>query len=260
MAYSTLTVEFNDDNETEFMLKFKIFKKEFEIGCSELANIWNLHYRGCLFDGKKSLEEWGPNVKQQAFELFNIQRISRKKVLVNIFSKEIRVLHYLLNYVLMPRSCGHSHVKDEDVITMWAMVNDIKINWTYFIVQHMLRFKKGLSTSGFGYVCLWTRIFRYLNIDVSGEEVKRMVPTSIINIRTIYHMGRGIEEGEEQQEPPPPQEQAPQEQAGPSEQPSMRDIMRVLQRIERKQARMDRRLHRIEQYMEIEEDEDEDQD
>ncbi|MED6190529.1 hypothetical protein PIB30_106788 [Stylosanthes scabra] len=39
---------------------------------------------------------------------------------------------------------------------------------------------------------------------------------------------RGIEEGEEQQEPPPPQEQAPQEQAGPSEQPSMRDIMQVL--------------------------------
>ncbi|MED6128620.1 hypothetical protein PIB30_099669, partial [Stylosanthes scabra] len=212
MAYSTLTVEFNDDNETEFMLKFKIFKKEFEIGCSELANIWNLHYRGCLFDGKKSLEEWGPNVKQQAFELFNIQRISRKKVLVNIFSKEMRVLHYLLNYVLIPRSSGHSHVKDEDVITMWAMVNDIKINWTYFIVQHMLRFKKGLSTSGFGYVCLWTRIFRYLNIDVSGEEVKRMVPTNIINIHTIHHMGRGIEEGEEQQEPPPPQEQAPQEQ------------------------------------------------
>ncbi|MED6225833.1 hypothetical protein PIB30_097513, partial [Stylosanthes scabra] len=98
----------------------------------------------------------------------------------------------------------------------------------------------------------------YLNIDVSGEEVKRMVPTNIINIRTIHHMGRGIEEGEEQQETPPPQEQAPQEQAGPSEQPSMRDIMQVLRRIERKQARMDRRLHRIEQYMEIEEDEDQD--
>ncbi|MED6112985.1 hypothetical protein PIB30_066837, partial [Stylosanthes scabra] len=30
MAYSTLTVEFNDDNEAEFMFKFKIFKEDFD--------------------------------------------------------------------------------------------------------------------------------------------------------------------------------------------------------------------------------------
>ncbi|MED6190873.1 hypothetical protein PIB30_110269, partial [Stylosanthes scabra] len=116
---------------------------------------------------------------------------------------------------------------------------------------------------GLGHAYLWTRIFEYLGIDFSGDSGRRISQNNIIDERTIHHMGRGIEEGEEQQEPPPPQEQAPQEQApqaGPSEQPSMRDIMQVLQRIERKQARMDRRLHRIEQYMEIEEDEDEDQD
>ncbi|MED6190409.1 hypothetical protein PIB30_105692 [Stylosanthes scabra] len=69
---------------------------------------------------------------------------------------------------------------------------------------------------------------------------------------------RGMEEGEEQQPPPPPQEQAPQEQAGPSEQPSMRDMMQVLLRIEQNQAnmdthltRVDQRLSRIEQYLEI---------
>ncbi|MED6224158.1 hypothetical protein PIB30_081138 [Stylosanthes scabra] len=73
------------------------------------------------------------------------------------------------------------------------------------------------------------------------------------------------EEGEEQQPPPPPQEQAPQEQAGPSEQPSMRDMMQVLLRIEQNQAnmdihltRVDQRLSRIEQYLEIDEYEDQD--
>ncbi|MED6166532.1 hypothetical protein PIB30_110262 [Stylosanthes scabra] len=177
----------------------------------------------------------------------------------------------------MPRSSGHGHVKDEDVITMWAMMNDIKINWTYFIVQHMLRFKRSLSTSGFGYVCLWTRIFRYLNIDVSGEEVKRMVPTSLINIRTLHHMGRNLgtqEYEEQQQKPPPPQEQAPQEQAGPSEppsdQPSLRDIMQAIQnmelnmnqrmdKIEKNQARMLRKIRRVEAYT-FDEDEAEDDD
>ncbi|MED6129129.1 hypothetical protein PIB30_104875 [Stylosanthes scabra] len=172
----------------------------------------------------------------------------------------MRVLHYLINYVLMPRSTGHLHVTIDDLVTMWAMVNDIKIYRPYFIAHNMLRFTKSDHSKGLGYAYLWTRIFEYLGIDVSGESERRISQNNIIDERTIHHMGRGIEEGEEQQEPPPPQEQAPQEQAGPSEQPSMRDIMHVLQRIERKQAHMDRRLHRIEQYMEIEKDEDEDQD
>ncbi|MED6142142.1 hypothetical protein PIB30_110619 [Stylosanthes scabra] len=153
-----------------------------------------------------------------------------------------------------------SHVTIDDLVTMWAMVNDIKISWPYFIAHNMLRFTKSDHSKGLGYAYLWTRIFEYLGIDLSGESERRISQNNIIDERTIHHMGRGIEEGEEQQEPPPPQEQAPQEQAGPSEQPSMRDIMQVLQRIERKQARIDRRLHRIEKYMEIEEDEDEDQD
>ncbi|MED6215186.1 hypothetical protein PIB30_110910, partial [Stylosanthes scabra] len=173
---------------------------------------------------------------------------------------EMRMLHYLINYVLMPRSTGHSHVTIDDLVTMWEMVNDIKIYWPYFIAHNMLRFTKNDHSKGLGYAYLWTRIFEYLGIDFSGESGRRISQNNIIDERTIHHMGRGIEEGEEQQEPPPPQEQAPQEQAGPSEQPSTRDIMQVLQRIERKQARMDRRLHRIEQYMEIEKDEDEDQD
>ncbi|MED6201278.1 hypothetical protein PIB30_093315, partial [Stylosanthes scabra] len=212
----------------------------------------------CLFDGNKTPKSWGPHVKRQAFDLFNIQRVPKKKIMCTSFNKEMRMLHYLINYVLMPRSTGHSHVTIDDLVTMWAMVNDIKIYWPYFIAHNMLRFTD--HSKGLGYAYLWTRIFEYLGIDFSGESGRRISQNNIIDERTIHHMGRGIEEGEEQQEPPPPQEQAPQEQAGPSEQPSMRDIMQVLQRIERKQARMDRRLHRIEQYMEIEEDEDEDQD
>ncbi|MED6165495.1 hypothetical protein PIB30_100013 [Stylosanthes scabra] len=126
-------------------------------------------------------------------------------------------------------------------------------------------FTKSDHSKGLGYAYLWTRIFEYLGIDVSGESGRRISQNNIIDERTIHHMGRGIEEGEEQQPPPPPQEQAPQEQVGPSEQPSMRDMMQVLLRIEQIQAnmdthltRVDQRLSRIEQYLEIDEDEDQD--
>ncbi|MED6172654.1 hypothetical protein PIB30_052058 [Stylosanthes scabra] len=267
MAYSTLRVVFNDENEVEFMFKFKLFKKEYEIGCSELANVWNLTSRGCLFDGKKPLEAWGSNIKQKALEMFNVNRQPRKKVLVNVLTTEMRVLHYLLVYVIMPRSYGYGHIKDEDIITMWAMVSEIKINWTYFIVQHMIRFTKGLSTSGFGYVCLWTKLFNHFKIDVSGEAWRGMVPTSVINTRTLHHMGRNLGEQEQEEQAQEPQEEA---QVGPSEQPSMRDLMQMIQslgqnmddrfqRIEDNQTRIDRRLQRMERHMNIQEKEDEDQ-
>ncbi|MED6129337.1 hypothetical protein PIB30_106956 [Stylosanthes scabra] len=151
---------------------------------------------------------------------------------------------------------------DHPLFKYFSRLDDLD-NYTLNFSERVVispRFTKSDHSKGLGYAYLWTRIFEYLGIDFSGESGRRISQNNIIDERTIHHMRRGIEEGEEQQEPPPPQEQAPQEQAGPSEQPSMRDIMQFLQRIERKQARMDRRLHRIEQYMEIEEDEDEDQD
>ncbi|MED6198248.1 hypothetical protein PIB30_064333 [Stylosanthes scabra] len=181
-----------------------------------------------LFDGKHALEIWGPNIKQHAYDLFNIQRQSRKKISCSDFNTEMRVLHYILNYVLMPRAHGHGHVTDDDLVIM---------------------------------------------IDLSEEVSKTLGNSGVIDIRTLHHMGRAMEDQGQEEEAPQAHQapQAPQAshepQASPSQQPSMLDLMHVLQRIEQNQDRMDhqfqsvdRRLHRIEQYLEIEEDEDEDQD
>ncbi|MED6209450.1 hypothetical protein PIB30_054771 [Stylosanthes scabra] len=224
IAYSTLSIVFNEENKEEFIFKFKLFKREYELDCHTLASIWNLQYLGSLFDGKHALESWGPNIKQHAYDLFNIQRQSRKKISCSIFNTEMRVLHYILNYVLMPRAHRHGHVTDDDLVIM---------------------------------------------IDLSEEVSKTLGNSGVIDIRTLHHMGRAMGEEEAPQAHQAPQ--APQAsheaQAGPSQQPSMLDLMHVLQRIEQNQDRMDRRfqrvdrrLHPIEQYLEIEEDEDEDQD
>ncbi|MED6185062.1 hypothetical protein PIB30_053409 [Stylosanthes scabra] len=80
IAYSTLSIVFNEENKEEFMFEFKLFKKEYELDCHTLASIWNLQYLGSLFDGKHALESWGPHIKQHACDLFNIQRQSRNKL------------------------------------------------------------------------------------------------------------------------------------------------------------------------------------
>ncbi|MED6202395.1 hypothetical protein PIB30_104928 [Stylosanthes scabra] len=163
IAYSTLSIEFNEECATEFTLRFRLLKNEYEVDSGTLSTIWgfdDLDTSNCvLFDGNKTPESWGPHVKRQAFEMFNIQRVHKKKILCNV------------------------------------------------------------------------------------------------NIQR-----------EEEEQAPPRQAQEPQEdQAGPSEQPSMRDMMQVLLRIEQNQAnmdthltRVDQRLSRIEQYLEIDEDEDQD--
>ncbi|MED6166635.1 hypothetical protein PIB30_111240 [Stylosanthes scabra] len=121
---------------------------------------------------------------------------------------------------------------------MWAMNNDIKIHWPYFIAHHMLRFTKNDHSKAQQYV---------------------------IDTRALNHMGRNIQREEEEQAPPPQDQEQQEDQAGPSEEPSMRDMMQVLSRIEQNQAnmdthltRVDRRLSRIERYLEIDEDEDQD--
>ncbi|MED6178389.1 hypothetical protein PIB30_107137 [Stylosanthes scabra] len=240
IAYSTLSIGFNEECPTEFTLRFRLLKNEYE---------------------------------RQAFEMFNIQRAHKKKILCNVFNLEMRLVHYLITYVLFPRSTGHAHVQVDDLVIMWAMNNDIKIHWPYFIAHHMLRFTKSDHAKGIGYVCLWTRIFKRLGIDFSNESGCMLAQQHVIDIRALHHMRRNIQREEEEQAPPPQAQEPQEDQAGPSEQPSMRDMMEILQRMEinqqnlsqqiqslpQEQGRMRRSIRRIEAYT-FSEDEDEEQD
>ncbi|MED6178395.1 hypothetical protein PIB30_107191 [Stylosanthes scabra] len=151
-------------------------------------------------------------------------------------------------------------------VIMRALYSDVKINWSYFIAHHMAKLKDGPTTSGLGYVILWTKIFKYFNVDFSNILQKSLKGPNCINYATLRQMGRGLAQEQPQQaqqDQAGPHEQ--EHQAGPSEHPSMRDMMQVLLRIEQNQAnmdthltRVDQRLSRIEQYLKIEEDEDQD--
>ncbi|MED6202487.1 hypothetical protein PIB30_106107, partial [Stylosanthes scabra] len=253
IAYSTLSIEFNEECATEFTLRFRLLKNEYEVDSGALSTIWgfdDLDTSNCVsFDGNKTQESWGPHVKRQAFEMFNIQRVHKKKILCNVFNLEMRLLHYLITYVLFPRSTGHAHVQVDDLVIMWAMNDDIKIHWPYFIAHHMLRFTKSDHSKGIGYVCLWTRIFKHLGIDFSNESGRMLAQQHVIDTRALNHMGRNIQSEEEEQAPPPQAQEPQEDQAGPSEQPSIRDMMQVLLRIEQNQANMDTHLTRVDQRL-----------
>ncbi|MED6174747.1 hypothetical protein PIB30_071982 [Stylosanthes scabra] len=242
--YEILTMqESNDQDPSEFSMVFRLGRNTYKLHCSRLASIWKLPLDGCLFEGGKiPLEDWGYD-KMRAMELFNLTQNEKSKIPCQPMNDEYRTLLYLVTYVLEPRISGHGNVADEDLVLMWAMVNEIKINWPYLILHHMLRIKGKDASGGIGYLCLWTRIFNYLGVDLSNENVKLLNPRSIINDATLHHMGKGKGIQEEEQAPHMAFRGHPGLSSSSHEEPSMSDLMQVLQSIEQN---MDQRFQRIE--------------
>ncbi|MED6141258.1 hypothetical protein PIB30_101569 [Stylosanthes scabra] len=238
IAYTTLDVEFEED---DVVFSFKIGKNTYALESSELSAIWSLNYNGEKVESGHTSEYFRRNYsKENACTMFNIP-IGIPKPTVGLLNVEHRLLHYFLTYVLVPRSGNHGLILDEDLEIMWRMVNGQQINWVHLIVTHMRRTKPG-NSKGLPYAILWTAIFKYVGIDLSQADKKRLGYNHCIDTHVLNHMKRNIHEDPQQEEEAQPQE--PQDQQ--SEQPLMNDMMQVLLRREQNQANMGNRLERIE--------------
>ena len=101
-----------------------------------------------------------------------------------------------------------------------------------------MELKDGSPSQGIGYASAWTRIFRWLELDLSGEISEQCGAHALINEVTIRQMGRNPRMPQEPQAQGH-QGEAQAEQVPPPQQYTLNDIMAQLQR-------MDTRLERIE--------------
>ncbi|XLR52336.1 hypothetical protein HN51_003061 [Arachis hypogaea] len=104
------------------------------------------------------------------------------------------------------------------------MVTGKEINWLYFMVHHMLEIKKGKSSFGLGYACQWTKIFTWLEIDLSQEKSVVLSNVTKIDNSTLRQMGRNPD-AQEPQIQGQPQDPKVQAQPPPPPSPTMRDLM-----------------------------------
>ncbi|MED6203793.1 hypothetical protein PIB30_002555 [Stylosanthes scabra] len=229
-AYTTLELNISDD---DLDLIFKIGKNTYSIDSSKLMELWNLDYSGHALELKDShIEHEDDYTRFDACALFNIP-FDIPKPTVGCLSLDHRLLHYLIVYVLVPRLHNHGLILEEDLDLMWRIAKGKKLNWVIIIATHMRRTK--------------------------SEEVARGLPMKEINQGQVQE---GEEEDQEmddiQGEPQQAMEEA--QEAPPQEQPSMMDLMRELQAINRNIGRLSRRVQRIEQSMGIQGNDEEDQD
>ncbi|MED6211822.1 hypothetical protein PIB30_077260 [Stylosanthes scabra] len=142
---------------------------------------------------------------------------------------------------VVPPSGNHGLILDEDLEIMWRMVNGQQINWVHLIVTHMRRTKPG-NSKGLPYAILWTAIFKYVGIDLSQADKKRLGYNHCIDTHVLNHMKRNVHEDPQKEK----KHNHNNLKTNHSEQPSMNDMMQVLLRIEQNQANMGNRLERIE--------------
>ncbi|MED6138699.1 hypothetical protein PIB30_076913 [Stylosanthes scabra] len=292
IANSTMTIDSNEENPSLFTIHFSLENNKYELHIGAFCHLTHLNWSGTLFkSGDNPPSDWNFN-KIEACHYFNLDPNSGNKIPIKPMNDEYRFIHYFLVWIILPRTHNNGVVMDDELVILWAMVHDLDINWSYFIVQHMKKIQEGSTTLGLPYVILWTKIFKHLNIDLSNAIEKGLKETNCINIATLHKMGRGGIANQPQMQEEYIQDQAqevqgqeqPYEHIGSSniQQPSMLDLMQELQRInsnitrskeenQRNFTRMDRRFARLNRQVESvyaylgipqppQEDEDEDED
>ncbi|MED6226978.1 hypothetical protein PIB30_109086, partial [Stylosanthes scabra] len=111
------------------------------------------------------------------------------------------------------------------------------------------------NTKGLPYAILWTAIFKYLGIDLSQARKKKLGYNHCIDTHVLNLMKKGEipQQGDQEDNQEQAQAQAQEEEQAMDEEPtlpqagpSMQDMMEVLLRIEQNQTSMGSRLDKIE--------------
>ncbi|XLS52169.1 hypothetical protein HN51_012846 [Arachis hypogaea] len=234
-VYSTLNYvvpEPDEEGEVMPLIEFDLGKQHYRVTLQELAEQWSLVYHGAKFTGGIAAdEEWGKYnglVGLQSLQYENPQMDARGNISCSGLGIEPHILMYLFSYMLIPRKHNHGILFNEDILVLWAMVTGKEINWPYFMVHHMLEMKKGKSSVSLGYACHWTKIFKWLGIDLTEEKSVVLTNVAKIDDSTLRQMGRDPDaqqpqaqgqpqdQVQAQTEPPPPP---------PPPSPTMQDLM-----------------------------------
>ncbi|MED6110097.1 hypothetical protein PIB30_039816 [Stylosanthes scabra] len=207
-------------------------KKDFDHYSTDLAPRKIISPSGDKIQLGGSNEKFNRNYsREDAFILFNIP-LDIPRPIIGCLSVEHCLLHYLIVYILVPRANNHGLIMEGDIELMWRMQSHYKINWIAIITSHMRNMKNGKPSKGLPYAMLWTKIFKYLKINLSQVKKKKLEYNNCIDTHVLNHMKR------EQNQPQVEEQQGGEEEGDqamedvqvepPQEQPSMLDLMREL--------------------------------
>ena len=79
-----------------------------------------------------------------------------------------RLLHYIWVYILCPRGSNFAQLLKEDILMLWLIKNNVRINWPHYIMQHIIKCRD--NKMPLPYANLITRILQVYGFDLSNEQ------------------------------------------------------------------------------------------
>ncbi|MED6198942.1 hypothetical protein PIB30_071410 [Stylosanthes scabra] len=171
-ASTTIFIRENEDEGEEFTLAFRLGGREFKFTLDALTDDWGLRNEGDTFKGgNHPLGTWNEFSKATTVRELRLEQATPGKYAVSRMSTNHRLLLYVLSYALLPRKSNHGTATEEDLLILWAIVNEKRIHWPYLMANWLLRYSQGRSGSFLALAHLWTGLFEIAPLDLSREEV-----------------------------------------------------------------------------------------
>ncbi|MED6113419.1 hypothetical protein PIB30_070616 [Stylosanthes scabra] len=193
-ASTTIFIRENENEGEGFVLSFRLGGRKFKFTLEVLADSSGLRNEGDTFKGgNHPLETCNEFSKATAVRERRLEQAALGKYAVSKMSTDHRLLLYVLSYALLPRKSNHGTATEEDLLILWAIVNEKRIHWPCLMANRLLRYSEGRSTSFLALAHLWTGLFEIAPLDLSREEVVNPGSTNIITSRHINQMRRNLD-------------------------------------------------------------------
>ncbi|MED6114055.1 hypothetical protein PIB30_076659 [Stylosanthes scabra] len=121
-----------------------------------------------------------------------LEHAASGKYAISRMFTDYRLLLYVLSYVLLPRKSNHGSASEEDLLILWAMVQEKQIHWPYLMAHRMLRYSQGKSTSFLAHAHLLTKVFEIAPLDLTREDNVEPEISYAITSKNIHQMRRNL--------------------------------------------------------------------
>ncbi|MED6153354.1 hypothetical protein PIB30_101168 [Stylosanthes scabra] len=192
---TTLRIEnkLDEDGDGEFHLVFKLAGVKYALDLDKMASIWGLRNEGVLYNGGGNPHEYmGRYYHERAIQMLQLTGLSGGKYSMRNSTMDHRLLHFMISYVLLPRKGNHRTVNEGDLIILCAKADGVALNWPFLIAYELYYYTIRQVESGLGHGMLWTKVFEYLGIDLSGEEAVPVGEDNAITQRQLNQMRRNL--------------------------------------------------------------------
>jgi len=97
---------------------------------------------------------------------------------------EEMLLAMVVTKIIMPRGSNHATLNEGDLVVMYCIQNDVMVDWTYTIRDHMMKAMR-LKDFKLPYVVLISKFIEHFGVDVEGELEES---TSLLNHVSTLNM------------------------------------------------------------------------